>query len=301
MGSYIFNINKDESNQIESKICLKNIKNINILKKVLNHLEKIKLFLIINYNKYFQKKLNIKFNEYKEYSEIYSNIEIEIIPVQNKNGKFINYLTKEDKKYIKIYFNTNTKAIKRNYLTMNDKITKIKILLDHHIKTFNNLFSRCESIESFNFKKFSSNNIDDMSHMFFRCSSLKKIDLSNYRNENATYMSYMFYGCTSLEELNLSNLKTNKTERMFVDCFSLKKINFSNFNTDKLKYTEKMFFNCSSLEELDLSSFNTNNFIDIKQMFYGCSSLKLLVLSNFTPERLSKIKKMFNGLIIIKN
>ena len=64
-----------------------------------------KIYLkIIKYNMNIQKRLNININNYKNYSELYSSIELEIIPIQNKYGSFIN-IKKEDKKYFHLYFN----------------------------------------------------------------------------------------------------------------------------------------------------------------------------------------------------
>ena len=45
---------------------------------------------MIKYNKNIKKRIDININEYKEYLEIYSSIEIEIKPTNNKYGQFIN-------------------------------------------------------------------------------------------------------------------------------------------------------------------------------------------------------------------
>ena len=44
---------------------------------------------IVKYNKRIQNRLNLSIKDYKEYSETYSSIEIEIIPTEGKYGKFI--------------------------------------------------------------------------------------------------------------------------------------------------------------------------------------------------------------------
>ena len=56
--------------------------------------------------------MNIGIKDYKEYSEIYSTIEIEIKPVNNKYGTFIN-INKEKEIYFHIYFNNNKEEIKK--------------------------------------------------------------------------------------------------------------------------------------------------------------------------------------------
>ena len=89
---------------------------------------------IIKYNKNIQKRINIDINNYKEYSEKYSSIEIEIIPMKNKYGQFIN-IKGEDKEYYHIYFNDNKKKeIKRTSLNKKDKVSKINIIIDMIIK-----------------------------------------------------------------------------------------------------------------------------------------------------------------------
>ena len=77
---------------------------------------------LIKYNKYIQKRIRINFNDYKSYSETYSTIEIEIIiPMKNKNDKFIN-IKKEDRKYYHIFFNSIKKEeIKKMNLNINNK------------------------------------------------------------------------------------------------------------------------------------------------------------------------------------
>jgi hypothetical protein len=67
------------------KYSLKYIKSKLILKRIMMHLIKKKLFKIINYNKLIQNKLDIGIIDYKKY---YEQIEIEIIP---NNYDDINY------------------------------------------------------------------------------------------------------------------------------------------------------------------------------------------------------------------
>ena len=90
----------------------KNIKSKYILQKIFNNLLEKKSLDIIKYNKNIKDRINISIKDYKEYSEIYSSIEIEIKPVKNKYGKFIN-INKENEKYYHIYFNDNKEEIKK--------------------------------------------------------------------------------------------------------------------------------------------------------------------------------------------
>ena len=115
--------------------------------------------------------MNIDINDYKKYSEKYSSIKIEIKPMKDYYGKFIN-IKEGDKKYQHIYYYDNKKEeIKSTSINTNDKVSKINIIIDYQITSFYELFYECKVIESINFKKFSRNNIIDMSNMFYHCST----------------------------------------------------------------------------------------------------------------------------------
>ena len=105
---------KTKSNKIESKDIFKNLKSDFFLQKLFYNLSKKKTLDIIKYNNKIKERINICIKDYKEYSEIYSSIEIEIKPVSNKYGEFIKM--NENEKYYHIYFNDNKEEIKRNYL-----------------------------------------------------------------------------------------------------------------------------------------------------------------------------------------
>ena len=82
------------------------------LLKIFSNLNKKNALKIVKYNKNFQKRINLNINDYKNYSEIYSSIEIEIIPNNIEYGEFIN-INKEDESYYHIYFNNNKKEMKK--------------------------------------------------------------------------------------------------------------------------------------------------------------------------------------------
>ena len=140
-----------------------------------NNLEKKKSLYIVKYNKNIKKRMDIGIKDYKEYSEKYSSIEIEIKPVKKNYREFIN-IKDENKIYYHIYFNNNKKEIKRNYIYIGEKVKIIKIIIDYQIKSFAELFSNCKNIISINFTKFVRNNITDMNNMFFECSSLEELN-----------------------------------------------------------------------------------------------------------------------------
>ena len=104
----IYTKEKAQSKLNNSDNLLKNIKSNFILKKFFDYIDKKKAIESIKYNKSIQKRINININHYKEYSEKYSSIEIEIKPIENKYGRFIN-IKEEDEEYYHIYYNDNKK------------------------------------------------------------------------------------------------------------------------------------------------------------------------------------------------
>ena len=135
------------SKENNNKNYLKKIKSEYFLEKFLFSLSKKKLLNIIKYNKTIQNILDININNYKKYSEIYSPIEIEIIPVKDKYGTFINMITGFERFY-HIYFNGSKKEVQKKYFTENDNVEKIKIIIDYKIESFVNLFINCSCIQS---------------------------------------------------------------------------------------------------------------------------------------------------------
>ena len=125
---------------------LDDIKSIKILKQILNNVSKKSLLKLIKINKQIKKKLNIDINDYKDHSEILSQIEI-IIPDFNGLGKFIN-IPEEDKSYYHIFFDDNERETLDKYeIQRKDKIQKIKILIDPQINSFSRLFEDCKCIK----------------------------------------------------------------------------------------------------------------------------------------------------------
>ena len=202
------NKENEEINQNESTNIFEKLKCDFFLEKLFINLHKKKSFELIKYNNKIKKRLHLNTNSYKEFCQLYSSIEIEIILKKDIYGKFINI--KGDDKYYHIYFDNNKEIeIKRNYITKDDKVSKINIVIEYLIISFERLFSDCKCIESINFKKFFRNNINNMSWMFFGCSSLKEINLNNFNTNKVTNMYGMFSYCSSLKEINLSNFNTN--------------------------------------------------------------------------------------------
>ena len=244
---------------MKSENKFENINSNYFLLKVFDFLKRKKLLEIVKINQNLQKRLNININDYKDL--YFSPIEIELNFVENKYGKFIR-IPRKEKEYFHIYFNNSNEEINRGYLKFNEKVEKIKIIIDYQVKSFKSLFAESENVNSIFFKQFKRINISDMSNMFFSCSSLKELNISNFNTNKVTNMKCMFYGCSSLEKLNTSNFDTNNVinmSGMFYGCSSLEKLNLSNFNTNNVTNMSYMFYKCSSLNELNVSNFNTHN------------------------------------------
>ena len=209
---------QEQSKLINSDNILQNLKSDYFIQKFFDYIQKRRTLKTIRYNKSIQKRINLNINHYKEYSEKYSSIEIEIKPMENKYGDFIN-IKEGDEEYYHIYYNDNKKEqIKSTSLNENDKISKINIIIDYQVESFNKLFYYCKCIESICFKKFYRNNVTNMFRMFSECSSLKELNLNNFNTNNVTNMRYMFNGCLNELKLKIKSQFKNFKEKAFENC-----------------------------------------------------------------------------------
>ena len=273
-------------NNFNQNDVLKKIRSVYITKKILDNLNQIKLMNIIHYNKKYQKLMKISLKDFKNE---FSKIEIEIIPEENTFGKFVNITNKIcEENNVRIYFNDKKEEINRNYIAKDDNVKKIKIIINHKIKSLYRFFEDCKCIKKINFIKFNKDNINSMKAMFGNCSSLTEINFFKFNTNKVKSMAGMFGGCSLLKVLDLSNFNTNNVidiRGMFYDCILLKEIKLNSFNTNKVTDMGKMFNGCPSLKLLDLSNFNTNNVTKFYSMFEGCKSLEELNLSNFDTKK----------------
>ena len=265
---------------------------------VKNYIQKRIYYKIFKYNKNFQKKLDLKLEDYKELSNrIYFSTELELIPIKQIEPKIKHYFirTKENKSYYHIYFNNDQEETKRNYITSDDKIDKIRIKIDMDLKSIKGLFYECAIIKEIKFTRFNRNDFIDMSELFYGCTSLEKLDIKLFKTPNVQKMNWMFSICRSLFELDILNFDTsNVTEMMnlFSGCLSLRKINF-NFNTKNVTNMRNMFFKCMSLKNIDVSNFDISNVKNFSEMFYGCINLNDLNLKKLKIKDDSSFYKMF--------
>ena len=132
--------NDKENESVKPNPPIKSLKSDYFLQKLYDNMTKKKKLEIVKYNKRIQNRINLSVKNYKEYSETFTPIEIEIIPTKGKYGEFIN-INKKDKLYYHIYFNDNKEEIKNKYeIDEQDKVTKIKIIIDYQVKSFEELF-----------------------------------------------------------------------------------------------------------------------------------------------------------------
>ena len=295
-----------------------------IFKLIMKNIIDNRYMTIIKYNKRLQKKLNKNINDYKEYSETKTPIIIYIQPEIFEAGKFIN-IEEKDKKYYHIYFNQNEKEENRTEIKKREMVGGIKIIIDHQIKTFKNLFKNCEIIKSFKFIKCYRADIIDMSFMFCRCSKLENVDFSEYKMKNVENLSFMFYDCKSLKffyldkyDLNIKNMNsmfaysgigeiifsfTNKNEidmsEMFFYCIKLVRIDIrKKISTNN---TKSMFDSCFSLIQVFIDDLDIKNVIDVRHMFNKCLSLKYLDLSKLNGENIQKYEGFTNCTPLLNN
>ena len=132
--------NNQDNKSIKSNANLKNIKNNYNFCKIIINISRHKKLEIFKYNKKMQNILNLNIKDYKEFSDTFTPIEIEIIPCKNKYSEFIN-IQIDDRLYYHIYLNNSNKEEKNKYrIEEKDNITKIKIIVDYQVKSFERLF-----------------------------------------------------------------------------------------------------------------------------------------------------------------
>ena len=103
-----------ESKLIVANNQLKKVKSDYFIQKFFGYMPKRKSLETIRYNKSIQKRINININHYKAYSEEYSSIELDIIPIKGEYGEFINI--NEEVKNIIIYTLMKIKKMKLKIL-----------------------------------------------------------------------------------------------------------------------------------------------------------------------------------------
>ena len=105
--------NNKENESAKPNPITEKIKSDYFLQKLYDNMTKKKKLDIVKYNKRIQNRINLSVKNYKEYSETFTQIEIEIIPTKDKYGKFINIDGNDE--YYHINFNDNEEDINNKY------------------------------------------------------------------------------------------------------------------------------------------------------------------------------------------
>ncbi len=126
--------NDEKLNHIKTNFYFDNLKSVYFLAKIFENMKKSKHLEIIKYNKKLQQRLNLSLNDYKDYSQLYTPIELELklVNYKSNDNQFIN-ISDDNMKYYHIYFDNSNKEVKRTELKWKDKVKVIKIIIDHQI------------------------------------------------------------------------------------------------------------------------------------------------------------------------
>lgn len=251
---------------------LKKVNSKYILQQIMKEYLDEKIYLkLVKYNKNLRRKLNIKKIDYINFSE---RVIIDLYPrnrLDRGQHPFIN-INENKRQYFHIYFDDNITEENRTYITENDRVNRIRIIIENEIKSFAKLFRFCNCIERINFVKCDNKKITNLDSIFMHCSSLIDINISNLKTDNVTNMGSMFSVCSALTNLNLSN-----------------------FNTQNVFTMYQMFFACKSLVNLIINGFDTSNITNMDCMFHECINLRNLDIRNFNIAKVNKIDRMFSG------
>ena len=173
---------------------LKAIKFKLILTKIFSNIPHKKVLYIVHYNKHLQKGINISIDSYINNA---NKIKLEIIldqKTKNKDKKFININSKKEEPFYHIYFDERKEEIKKNYIR-NEKVSKIKIVIDFDIKSIEHLFDYCYYIKDIKFIRFLRTDLKSYKSMFELCTGLINLDISLLKTDNVENMNSMFSCC----------------------------------------------------------------------------------------------------------
>ena len=109
--------NDEKLNHIKTNFYFDNLKSVYFLAKIFENMKKSKHLEIIKYNKKIQQRLNLSLNDYKDYSQLYTPIELELklVNYKSNDNQFIN-ISGDNMKYYHIYFDNSNKEVKRTEL-----------------------------------------------------------------------------------------------------------------------------------------------------------------------------------------
>ena len=200
-----------------------------IIKTIFNHLEEVKILGLVKYNKEFQQKIGLTIENYINFKriEIVITIDQYFYSKQNQTYSQLNFIryNEKDQPYFHIYFDDRIEEAKKNYIRLNEKVSKVKISIDPKVKSIMELFYNCLFVEKIKFIKYNRADLTKLTYLFFECEHLIDLDITKLETQNVTNMNGMFRDCRNLVSLDLSNLKTCKVKDMsnlFSSCIRLR-------------------------------------------------------------------------------
>lgn len=132
-----------------------------------------------------------------------------------------------------------------------------------------------------------------MNDMFYKCEALETIDLSSLNTSNVEDMNHMFYGCEKLATIiGIETLNTSKVtdmHDMFVACDELVKLDLHQWDVSSVTNMEYMFSTCKNLQELDLTGFDVSNVENMYAMFYESKQLTTIYCEDNWKDKATKL------------
>ena len=143
-----------------------------------------------------------------------------------------------------------------------------------------------------------TSSVTDMREMFSCCDSLETFDIDKLQTESANSMSNMFYCCGSLTSLDVSHFKTDNVTSMTAMFAGIgdkvKSLDLSNFNTENVESMTSMFEDINGITVLDLTSFNTAKVRFMAGMFNSRNLKHIYVSDLFKTDQVDNSSGMFN-------
>ena len=296
-------------NKKRKKIVVKELKEDNINKILINKTNKIKLtnnynmihssingifLLLLNFilftfiNPIFTQK------EFNNSRNLTNGSYIELKVWGGSKIKIINNLFIPDRVYIN---GINSPIDKYGRITTVDEdIYNVSLEWDEKLTNYEGLFEDIEYIDEIDLSYLDTSGITSLNYMFRYCQRVTYINFNNINTSSVITMKSMFEGCYLLSTMDLLNFDTRNVESMesmFKFCYLISSLNLSSFETPKLTEMREIFYGCTKLRILDISNFKTSLITDMSFSFSGCGSLTSLNITHFDTSNVIDMNSLF--------
>lgn len=109
-----------------------------------------------------------------------------------------------------IKINDNPINITNSYTFEKSGNNKVEIKFKNKLKSLNNLFYFCQSLNEVNLYNLSSDEVTSAADMFNGCTNLQKVNFSDFDTTNINNISNMFSGCEKLSSIDMSIFDNDK-------------------------------------------------------------------------------------------